>query len=268
MNLADEESDIEHQIKHPAEREVSISSGDQTLDDDAGIDVRDQKFVEEEDIHSSKTPFWVLCKDEIDDNLKKVEIKFEKLKLLERKRVTKIFKTTEVDDVQDLVQDITNDIRINEGKLKEIKRYEPQSDTDAKIKANVEIVVAQKLQEMTLTLRQRQRNYVSKLKELQGGEDSNINLSDEYDEDELELDELEEYRAKHKDKEIQELSDSVRDLAVLFKELSTLVIEQGTIIDRIDYNVESALVNTQKGRKHLVSARKAQKSNRSRSILI
>lgn len=84
----------------------------------------------------------------------------------------------------------------------------------------------------------------------------------------MELDEIESYRAKHKDKEIEELAESVRDLAVLFKELSTLVIEQGTIIDRIDYNVETALVSTQKGRKHLVSARKAQKSNRARSILV
>ncbi len=106
------------------------------------------------------------------------------------------------------------------------------------------------------------------MEELNGGEDSKINLSDEYGEDELELDEVESYRAKHKDKEIQELADSVKDLAVLFKELSTLVIEQGSIIDRIDYNVETAMVNTQKGKKHLVKAREAQKSNRARSILI
>jgi len=102
---------------------------------------------------------------------------------------------------------------------------------------------------------------------LSGGEDSKINLSDEYDEEELELDEIEEYRSRHKDKEIHELTESVRDLAVLFKELSTLVIEQGTIIDRIDYNIDHALVDTQKGKKHLVSARKAQKSNRSMKII-
>jgi syntaxin 16 len=84
--------------------------------------------------------------------------------------------------------------------------------------------------------------------------------------DEME-DELEEYRSKHKDKEIRELAESVRDLAVLFKELSTLVIEQGTIIDRIDYNVEDALDKSKKGKVHLQGARKAQKSNRSRKVL-
>jgi len=33
-------------------------------------------------------------------------------------------------------------------------------------------------------------------------------------------------------------------LATLFKEMQTLVIEQGTIVDRIDYNVEQALFHT------------------------
>ena len=82
------------------------------------------------------------------------------------------------------------------------------------------------------------------------------------------MDELEAHRAKYRDKEIQALTDSVRDLAVLFKELSTLVIEQGTIIDRIDYNIETALEDTKKGKKHLEGARKAQKSNRSRKVII
>lgn len=104
---------------------------------------------------------------------------------------------------------------------------------------------------------------------MHGGEESRINLSDEKElEEELDMDEVEEYRAKYKDKEIQELTESVRDLAVLFKELSTLVIEQGTIIDRIDYNVEVALEQTKKGKKHLIGARKAQKSNRARKILV
>jgi syntaxin 16 len=35
----------------------------------------------------------------------------------------------------------------------------------------------------------------------------------------------------------------MNELAVIFKELSTLVIEQGTILDRIDFNIEQAHVN-------------------------
>ena len=82
--------------------------------------------------------------------------------MLERKRVNEIFKKGDVDDVQYLVEEITQDIRENEEKLKEIRRYKAVSQTDEKIKANVEIVVAKRLQEMTHVLRQRQRKYLGK----------------------------------------------------------------------------------------------------------
>lgn len=49
---------------------------------------------------------------------------------------------------------------------------------------------------------------------------------------------------KYDNKEIEKLAKSMQDLAVLFKELSSLVVEQGTIVDRIDYNVEVALTST------------------------
>ena len=61
----------------------------------------------------------------------------------------------------------------------EIKKYHPQSETDEKIKVNVEMVVAKRLQDLTHSLRQRQRKYVAKIQELNGGEESKINLSDE-----------------------------------------------------------------------------------------
>jgi syntaxin 16 len=47
--------------------------------------------------------------------------------------------------------------------------------------------------------------------------------------------------------EIQRIAKSVEDLAVLFKELNTLVVDQGTILDRIDYNMETAVQHVKSG---------------------
>lgn len=74
--------------------------------------------------------------------------------------------------------------------------------------------------------------------------------------------------ARERDAEISKLVRSINELAVLFKELSVLVIDQGTIIDRIDYNIEQTLEHTKKGNTHLQGARKAQESARARSCLM
>jgi len=42
-----------------------------------------------------------------------------------------------------------------------------------------------------------------------------------------------------RDKEIREILQSIVELNDLFKEFSALVIEQGTLLDRIDYNLET-----------------------------
>jgi hypothetical protein len=63
-------------------------------------------------------------------------------------------------------------------------------------------------------------------------------------------------------REIQRIAKSVEELAVMFKELAVLIVEQGTILDRIDHNMEQAVERTEEGVKELVQADKHQKSAR------
>ena len=43
-----------------------------------------------------------------------------------------------------------------------------------------------------------------------------------------------------REKQINQVAESVNDLADIFKEIQVLVIDQGTVLDRIDYNIEQA----------------------------
>lgn len=61
---------------------------------------------------------------------------------------------------------------------------------------------------------------------------------------------------------------SVNELAAIYKELSVLVITQGTIIDRIDYNMETAVSEVDKGLVHMKKAEKIQRSTRAVSCMI
>ena len=56
-------------------------------------------------------------------------------------------------------------------------------------------------------------------------------------------------------------------MAQIFKDLNQLVIEQGTIVDRIDYNMDQAVTKVHEGLQQVVKAEEYKKSNRPYSIM-
>lgn len=65
-----------------------------------------------------------------------------------------------------------------------------------------------------------------------------------------------------RDQEIVKIAQSIEELGSIFKELAVLVIDQGTILDRIDYNMEAVVEHTKTGLDQLDKAEKRQKNAR------
>ncbi|KAK7053277.1 t-SNARE affecting a late Golgi compartment protein 2 [Paramarasmius palmivorus] len=57
-----------------------------------------------------------------------------------------------------------------------------------------------------------------------------------------------------RDREITEIAKSIASLAELFKDLSALVIDQGTLLDSIEYNIEQTAVQMGEAVKELDTA--------------
>ena len=66
-------------------------------------------------------------------------------------------------------------------------------------------------------------------------------------------------QASDREREIIRIAQSVNQVAQLFTELNMLVIEQGTVLDRIDYNIEQSLTKINKGVVDLEDADKESK---------
>lgn len=65
-----------------------------------------------------------------------------------------------------------------------------------------------------------------------------------------------------REKEVLGIVKSIVDLNQIFKDLSHMVEEQGTILDRIDYNVEATQTQVYEGVKQLQKAERYQRANR------
>lgn len=74
--------------------------------------------------------------------------------------------------------------------------------------------------------------------------------------------------AEEREKEILNVIKSINDLATIMKDLSTLVIDQGTILDRIDFNMDQVVKSVEEGVVQLKKAEQHQKASTSVLIII
>lgn len=58
-----------------------------------------------------------------------------------------------------------------------------------------------------------------------------------------------------REREITDIARGIIELAEIFKDLQTMVIDQGTMLDRIDYNVERMAVDVKAADKEIVVVR-------------
>lgn len=152
--------------------------------------------------------------------------------------------------------------------------------------ANVQRSLAMQLQTLSMDFRQKQRKYLGDVKAQKSGglvesearfginlEDDGTLQQNDFDsfggttQQMAVVDDLQS-EIQSRDKEISQIAKSIEELGSIFKELAVLVIDQGTILDRIDYNMEAVVEHTRTGIKQLEKAEKSQKSARPMKCII
>lgn len=168
-------------------------------------------------------------------------------------------------EIEKIIKSMTNKVKLCEINIKQIAAIPDTSlsDIDIKIKDNIKVNLSQKIHDFSYNFRKNEEQFVENLKKL-GSKSSVID-----DEDNS----IKEFDDKHKNLFLHDESDSqikirnecldslvisINELSSIFKDLQNVIHEQGTILDRIDYNIEIAMDNTKKAQKHIIEANKIQ----------
>lgn len=149
---------------------------------------------------------------------------------------------------------------------------------EATVGANVQRSLAKRLQELSAEFRQSQRKYLAEVQSQKSGGvtgDTKFGIdlnteSENFFSSSQQLSVVGDLtEAVHsRDQEIASIAQSIEELGTIFKELAVLVIDQGTILDRIDYNMEAVVEHTKTGIQQLEKAEKSQKSARPMKCII
>jgi len=219
-------------------------------------------------------PQWVDDVDSINAALEDIVRMMGILQSMHSNRVGSVF-GKDLDQVEGriekLTRDITDKFRQAERVLQRVGAATRRAGgEEATVGANVQRSLAKRLQELSMEFRQSQRKYLADVKVQKG-----VGLTDSESRFGIDLNETDQFSMQQmaivddlteavqsRDQEIAQIAQSIEELGSIFKELAVLVIDQGTILDRIDYNMEAVVEHTKTGIQQLERAERHQKNAR------
>jgi len=237
-------------------------------------------------LEAALPPDWVDTLETIQADLAIIKDKVNQLGKAHQDRLKPTFGEDEEREkehqIDILTQQITGLMKKSEVGVKRIAsvgqtvNLTPQEKT---VRLNVMRNLGTQLQALSKQFRTMQKDYILRLK---GQEDfvledekgrAPLSIEDgvergQFSSDQLSQLELMKREGTERQRAIMKVVESVQELAQVFKELNLLVIEQGTVLDRIDYNIEQALVKVKEGTQELQKAENISKKMRSVKCMV
>nr|XP_006125393.2 syntaxin-16 isoform X2 [Pelodiscus sinensis] len=223
-------------------------------------------------------PKWVDGVGEIQDDINRIKLKMKELASLHDKylnRPTLDDSSEEEHAIEITTQEITQLFHRCQRAVQALQsRSRNCTEQEERVLRNVVSSLAQSLQELSTNFRHAQSDYLKRMKNREERSkhffDTSVPLMDDgedntlYDRgftnDQLAL--VEENTL------MVQIVQSISDLNEIFRDLGTMIVEQGTVLDRIDYNVEQSYIKTEEGLKQLNKAEQYQKKNRKMLVIL
>ena len=245
-------------------------------------------------------PAFLDMTGELDESLAFISTRIDELTILYKKNILPGFNDRSMDEeeIEKLNYIITRKFQGCYTIIKKLDIIRKTNDETNLIKKKSELIMidnikknyALKIQNYSSNFRKLQNNYIKFLKQ----EDFDANLNNKpilestsNNALDIETEEVEEYSRqalkqsstvlqkqdsttliRQREQEISKLAQGILEVSAIFKEMQNMVIDQGTILDRIDYNIENAKTNIQESNKQLNKASNYQKRTQKCKIIL
>ncbi|KAK5995846.1 t-SNARE affecting a late Golgi compartment protein 2 [Cladobotryum mycophilum] len=251
-------------------------------------------------------PRWTDVSDEITELLAGIATKGQRLDKLHQAHVLPGFdddeaKKSEEIQIERLTQEITRGfhqchhaIQKIEQMVRESRQSGMISNAEETMAKNIQISLATKVQEASAAFRKKQSAYLKKLRDMGGfgsaspGDRPNSPFPGSFTDPSLQESDADrsysqstlkvamQQKTLHsndtaiaqREREIEEIAQGIIELSDLFRDLQNMIIDQGTMLDRIDYNVERMNTDVKAADKELTIAQGYQKRNIKRKVIL
>jgi len=249
------------------------------------VDNEKEVLIHQEDdvVHFERNQFQIQeFKDNLEYHLGAISTgltQFEKYndRILNRPAFDENIDEDENEEIEGMTETLSNNFLSSQKILNRVKTRQFRNKMEEKIAKNLASRYAEEISSYSTRFRKCQGNFSRRLQkretrtadlmDLQG--DFEIATDDALDANfqrqELALDT--EFLDK-REKELNKISKSINDLNQLFRDISSFVVEQGTILDQIEYNVDAAATKTEEGLKQLKKADQYQRKDRKMKAIL
>ena len=222
------------------------------------------------ELQNVNNPKYMDIYEQCDNLLKDFDIEFNKLKEEQQKRIVPNFNETEskliTQNINMISTKMTQQLKKCKQLAKQLKTLLAESDLDENVKINMYQNLLNRLAETSRALQINEEMQLQKYQEFNGGEDSFFNINNF---DSIETTQTQNFKStdtkkvdisKERNKEIDQIVKTVNDLKEIFQEVAEMVISQGTILDRIDYNIYQGRHNIRRGNREMEETHERLKS--------
>ncbi|KAE8335019.1 hypothetical protein BDV24DRAFT_144652 [Aspergillus arachidicola] len=269
------------------------------ISDSGGLDDDGDAIIEMDVL----PPRWVDVQEEVTELLADIAQKSAQLDKLHQKHLLPGFGDEEVrkqDEsvIERLTQEITRSFHECQKAVQKVelmvhdaKQQGGVSSGDETMAKNIQISLAARVQEASARFRKKQSTYLKKLRGLEGAanpfERSPTPVQNPYTDPSLMESDADKSFSQttlmqtsqrlrgendaaimQREREINDIAKGIIELSDIFRELQAMVIDQGTMLDRIDYNVEKMNTEVKAADKELKVATNYQRRTTKRKILL